>query len=192
MTIHAHTLRVPVIVTNMFKETLAAGHLNAKAFWSRVGGAALATVTREIADDMIRQHEKGLAAFSEEAYQSLMTESEPQVMFFLEDICQHLSEQEMAALAYHEEGHYVHGHLKGKAKSGKTGPTIVAIGRFELEADAYAVERVGKKAMRSALIKAMYHTFRDLIGLPKPVAKVMIGLNIILSPIMIRRLLALI
>lgn len=63
-----------------------------------------------------------------------------------------LSVEERAAIILHEVGHHKAGHFANQAKYRK----FNGVSYFpEHEADAYAIERVGKAAMRSVLMKCI-------------------------------------
>jgi hypothetical protein len=66
-------------------------------------------------------------------------------IFFMKEVCKDLSKKEKEAVRLHEVGHIVNGDLDGNGLLGTL--------ESEYRADAYAAERVGKGAMRAALIK---------------------------------------
>ena len=59
---------------------------------------------------------------------------------------------EFLAMLYHEKGHLVFRHLE--QNSGEEG--FILNQQYELQADAYAAAMVGKKAVRKALMRAIY------------------------------------
>ena len=74
----------------------------------------------------------------------------------LEDFIKTLTPQERAAIVYHEIGHLVNDHLVNVNPENIIEQTkILANTEAELEADQYAVNRVGKAVMKSALEKVI-------------------------------------
>ena len=65
-----------------------------------------------------------------------------------------LKEEYVRAFLLHEEGHIVLGHLQSEAETVvlESGAKVINVLQYEIEADAYAAERIGKDLMREALI----------------------------------------
>ena len=66
------------------------------------------------------------------------------------EIAERLTSEEVNAVLKHEEGHVKLGHLE---RTGTVVDGMLINEQNELEADAYAAETFGKKAMRSAILK---------------------------------------
>ncbi|WP_396190433.1 hypothetical protein [Flavobacterium sp.] len=72
----------------------------------------------------------------------------------IDEFVSSLSQEEATALYYHELGHIRLGHLN-KVKSGSG---VVVNSEWELEADAFAVNLVGKEAVKNSVEKILTHS----------------------------------
>lgn len=74
-------------------------------------------------------------------------------IFRVTDAMGMLSDAEIEAFMWHEVGHIRCGHVE-EAKTQKVRGVVQNVG-YELEADAYAAERCGKKVMASGITKVL-------------------------------------
>lgn len=81
-------------------------------------------------------------------------------IFRVSDAMELLTEAEIEAFMWHEVGHIRRGHVE-EAKTQKVRGVVQNV-QYELEADAYAAQRCGKKVMAVALTKVLTHLCKQI------------------------------
>lgn len=81
-------------------------------------------------------------------------------IFRVTDAMEMLTEAEVEAFMWHELGHIRLGHVD-EAKTQKARGVVQNV-KYELEADAYAAQRCGKKVMAVALTKVLSHLCKQI------------------------------
>ena len=78
-----------------------------------------------------------------------------------EHLTTQLSEDELNAIVAHEQGHIHYGHMHSAAAEGVEG--VIDNMQYELEADAFAIEKCGAAALLSGMKKAIASTLNAAI-----------------------------
>lgn len=99
-----------------------------------------------------------LAEFSQEEQEALKPFLGKGVIWVDDAHFNTLKAEEKMGILLHEDAHQLLGHLENQKKG------LIKDLRFELEADAYASEKVGKKAVRKALRKGLWLLATRLTG----------------------------
>lgn len=123
-------------------------------------GAAFATIFTE--DDLEDSLELWKSCRSLDLQEMAATfEPNKPYIFINNDDVKHLTASELMAVVYHEIGHIVNGDAERALAQEAKG--LVTSMTMELEADQYAVERVGAVALKSALLK-LFDMYANVIN----------------------------
>lgn len=171
-------ISVPVVISNMFEESMQVGALTARKFWATKGGAFIAEVPESYRKKLVDATASGLIRLDPDAMRNFRAASQPLVIFALSDAMEKLGEQCAEAVFQHEEGHYQGQHLT------KAIPwwNWVQKTRNELEADRYAAERVSPKAMHDAIVQLTNGYHAAIYGSSDKVSRRVGALTRALSP----------
>lgn len=80
------------------------------------------------------------------------------IVLISEDLAGVLTGEELQAIVAHEQGHIHHGHIHAATEDGLEG--VIDNMSFELEADAFAIEKCGAAALLSGMKKAITSTLK--------------------------------
>lgn len=113
------------------------------------GGAFVANIPEGVTDILPEEIKRVTRQYELDSLKAVEGTSIVQV---ISDIWGNLNEVDQEALLYHEEGHVIAGHVGGEYQKGKETQNGILIDvNAEIEADAYAVSKVGKRRVAIAL-----------------------------------------